>query len=39
VRVSCQNGSPLRRVKNRKYDFQIVAFLVPLLLTLTPTYT
>jgi hypothetical protein len=34
-RISCQNGSLLRRVGNGKYDFQIVAFLVPLLSTLT----
>ncbi len=25
-RVSCQNGSPLRRGENGRYDFQIITF-------------
>jgi len=26
ARISCQNGSPLRRVENDRYDFRITAF-------------
>jgi hypothetical protein len=24
--IACQNGSPLRRVENGRYDFQIITF-------------
>jgi hypothetical protein len=26
MNISCQNGSPLRRVENGGYDFQIISF-------------